>query len=68
MDSPSRRILIAAIIEKRELVQMLYLQGNPDEGMKEYMELKRLGHILRKEIDGNARPGNTGTGENPPAI
>jgi hypothetical protein len=68
MDFRSRQILIAAILEKRELVQMLYDQGKPDDGLAEYMELRRLGQILRKEINGNPRPGDTGAGENPPAI
>lgn len=66
MDSQSKRILIAAIVEKRELVQMLYDQGRPDEGQSEYMELRRLGGSLRKAINGDPRPDNKGTGENPP--
>lgn len=66
MDSTAKRILVAAIVEKRELVQMLYLQGRPDEGEAEYMELRRLGGILRKEINGDTRPDNQGTGEHPP--
>lgn len=67
MDFHSKKILIAAIVEKRELVQMLYLQGRVDEGQTEYMELRRLGALLRKAIDGDPRPGNTGAGPNPPA-
>lgn len=66
MDSQSTRILTAAIVEKRELVQMLYEGGRPDEGLKEYTELKRLGGLLRKAINGDTRPDNQGTGENPP--
>ena len=64
MDSQSTRILTAAIVEKRELVQMLYEGGHPDEGLAEYMELKRLGGLLRKAINGDTRPDNKGTGEN----
>jgi len=66
MDSRSKKILVAALIEKRELVQMLYLQGYEDEGKSQYMELKRLGEILRKEINGNPRTDNQGTGEDTP--
>ena len=66
MDFQSRKILIAAIVEKRELVQMLYDYGRQDEGLGEYMELRRLGGILRKAINGDTRPDNQGTGENPP--
>lgn len=61
MDSQSKRILIAAIEEKRELVQMLYLADRPDEGLSEYIELKRLGQLLREEINGNPRADNPGT-------
>jgi len=68
MDFRSRQILIAAILEKRELVQMLYDQGKPDDGLAEYMELRRLGQLLRKAINGDPRTDNQGTGENPPAI
>ena len=67
MDSKSRAILTAAIQEKLELVQMLYNKGQPDEGMAEYAELRRLGHELRKLKDGNTRPGNTGTDGDTPA-
>jgi hypothetical protein len=58
MDSQSKRILIAAIEEKRELVQMLYLFDRPDDGLSEYIELKRLGQLLREEINGNPRTDN----------
>jgi len=58
MDWKSKPVLAAAITEKLELVQMLYKQGRPDEGMAEYAELRRLGHELRKYTDGNTRPGN----------
>ena len=68
MDFRSRQILIAAIQEKRELVQMLYDQGKPDDGLTEYMELRRLGQLLRKAINGDPRSGDTGVGENPPAV
>lgn len=66
MDSQSTRVLTAAIVEKRELVQMLYESGRPDEGAAEYTELRRLGGLLRKAINGDTRPDNQGTGENPP--
>ena len=56
MDYLDKRVLKAAIKEKLELVQMLYAQGNPDDGMAEYAELRRLGHQLREEINGNTRP------------
>lgn len=67
MDSQSIRILTAAIIEKRELVQMLYENGQQEKGLAEYMELRRLGGSLRKAINGNTRPDNKGTGEDSPA-
>lgn len=66
MDLQSRQILTAAIVEKRELVQMLYEQGRQDEGLAEYLELRRLGALLRKAINGDPRADNQGTGENPP--
>lgn len=61
MDSKSRAILTAAIREKLELVQMLYNKGQPDAGMAEYAELRRLGHQLREITDGNTRPNSQGT-------
>lgn len=66
MDSQSRQILTAAIVEKRELVQMLYEQGRQDEGLAEYLELRRLGALLRKAINGDPRADNQGTGEDSP--
>jgi hypothetical protein len=60
MDFQSKRILIAAIEEKRELVQMLYSFDKPDEGLSEYIELRRLGQLLREEINGNPRADNPG--------
>ena len=66
MDFQSRKILTAAIVEKRELVQMLYDQGRQDEGVAEYMELRRLGALLRKAINGDPSTDNQGTGEDSP--
>lgn len=66
MDFQSRKILIAAIVEKRELVQMLYDQGKQDDGLAEYLELRRLGGLLRKAINGDPRTDNQGTGEDSP--
>ena len=65
MDFPSKRILIAAIVEKRELVQMLYDLGRFDDGLAEYSELRRLGGLLRKAINGDPRTDNQGIGDNP---
>jgi hypothetical protein len=65
MDLQSKRILTAAIVEKRELVQMLYDYGRTDEGLAEYIELKRLGSLLRKAINGDPRTDNQGTGQDP---
>jgi hypothetical protein len=59
----SRNILVAAINEKRELVQSLYLQGYQDEGEAEYKELKKLGMKLREVINGDPERGNQGTGK-----
>lgn len=39
---------------------MLYAQGKPDEGQVEYLELRRLGQVLREEINGDSRAGNQG--------
>ena len=66
MDFPSKRILIAAIVEKRELVQMLYDLGRFDDGLAEYSELRRLGGLLRKAINGDPRAGYQGTGDDTP--
>lgn len=66
MDFQSRKILTAAIVEKRELVQMLYDQGKQDDGLAEYLELRRLGGLLRKAINGDPRADNQGTGEDSP--
>jgi len=54
---------VAAINEKRELVQSLYLQGYQDEGEAEYKELKKLGMKLREVINGDPERGNQGTGK-----
>lgn len=45
---------------------MLYDYGRQEDGLAEYMELRRLGARLRKAINGDPRTGNQGTGENPP--
>lgn len=66
MDSQSKKVLTAAIREKLELVQMLYQQGQPDAGMTEYAELRRLGHQLRKGINGNTRPDSDGVDPDTP--
>lgn len=66
MDSQSKKILTAAIREKLELVQMLYEKGQPDAGMTEYAELRRLGHQLRKGINGNTSTDNPGTDSDTP--
>lgn len=65
MDYQTRRILTAAIEEKRELVQMLYDQGRPDDGQLEYQELRHLGQRLREAINGNTGTSNPGTGADP---
>ena len=45
---------------------MLYDQGRQDEGLNEYMELRRLGALLRKAVNGDPRTDNQGTGEDSP--
>lgn len=60
MDLQSRQILVAAMQEKRELVQMLYDTGRPEDGQKEYTELRRLGQLLREVINGDTRASNQG--------
>ena len=44
---------------------MLYDMDRTDEGLAEYMELRRLGGLLRKAINGDPRTDNQGTGDNP---
>lgn len=66
MDYQSKAILTAAIKEKLELVQMLYKKGQPDEGMAHYAELRRLGHQLREDKNGNTRPNSPGTDPDTP--
>lgn len=66
MDSKSKAILTAAIREKLELVQMLYAKGQPDDGMAEYAELRRLGNQLRENLNGNTRPNSPGTDPDTP--
>lgn len=66
MDLQSRQILVAAMQEKRELVQMLYNAGRPEDGQKEYTELRRLGQLLREVINGDTRASNQGIEPDPP--
>lgn len=53
MDEKSKAILIAAIVEMKELVDVAWGVGENDYGDAQYQELRRLGEQLRKEIDGD---------------
>jgi DNA-binding winged helix-turn-helix (wHTH) protein len=53
-DWASRRILIAAILERKELVDMLWEAGEDERGDNEYQELRVLAHKLRVVLDDNS--------------
>ena len=44
---------------------MLYDLGRFDDGLAEYSELRRLGGLLRKAINGDPRADNQGIGDHP---
>lgn len=52
-DWASRRILIAAILERKEFVDMLWEAGEDERGDIEYQELRVLAHKLRVVLDDN---------------
>jgi hypothetical protein len=54
MDEKARAILIAAIVEMKQLVDEHWDKGNDLYADSQYEELRRLGERLRKEIDGNS--------------
>ena len=54
MDENAKAILIAAIIEMKQLVDEHWDKGNNLYADSQYEELRRLGEKLRKEIDGNS--------------
>ncbi len=53
MDDKDQAILIAAIIEMKELVDWHWERNLNVYGDSQYEELRRLGKRLRDEIDGN---------------
>lgn len=53
VDEKSKAILIAAIIEMKQLVDTAWRVGDDEYGDAQYQELRRLGEKLRKEIDGD---------------
>lgn len=53
-DWASRRILIAAILERKEFVDMLWEAGEDERGDVEYQELRILAHKLRVILDDNS--------------
>ena len=44
---------------------MLYDHDRFDDGLAEYTELRRLGGLLRKAINGDPRTDNQGIGDHP---
>lgn len=54
MDEKSRAILIAAIVEQKQLVDEHWDRGNDLYADSQYEELRRLGEKLRREIDGDS--------------
>jgi hypothetical protein len=54
MDENAKAILIAAIVEMKQLVDEHWDKGNNLYADSQYEELRRLGEKLRKEIDGNS--------------
>jgi len=54
MDDKDQAILIAAIIEMKELVDWHWERNLNAYGDSQYEELRRLGMRLREELDGNA--------------
>lgn len=54
MDEKSKAILIAAIVEMKQLVDEHWDKGNNLYADSQYEELRRLGAKLRDEIDGNS--------------
>lgn len=53
MDEKSKAILVAAIQEMKELVDVAWRVGDDEFGDVQYQELRRLGEKLRREIDGD---------------
>lgn len=53
-------MLIAAIEEKRELVQQLWFFGHETEAMSEYIELKRLRARLKELTNADTGLNNPG--------
>lgn len=58
MDEKSRAILIAAIVERKELVDWHWERGQDNYADREYEELRILAARLRKEIDGDSKTGH----------
>lgn len=67
MDFRSRAVLMAAIEEKRELVQSLYDWGLDELGSQHYEQLRELRARMR-EASANARRSDPGTDGNSPAV
>jgi hypothetical protein len=67
MDLADRKILMAAIEERRELVQMLYFYGLQDEGSQVYEGLYLLRQRYKAVKDAHTRLDNSGADGNTPA-
>jgi hypothetical protein len=60
-------VLMAAIEERRELVQHLWFYGHTELASEHYAELRLLRARLREVENANSRHGDTGADGNPQA-
>jgi hypothetical protein len=67
MPSKVESILLAAIMERQELVQQLWFYGHEREASEQYTELKALRAKLREVRNANSRSSNPGASGNPQA-
>jgi hypothetical protein len=58
MDEKSRQILIASLIEQKELIDWHWERGQDNYADSQYEELKRLAAKLRDEIDRDTATGD----------
>ena len=67
MDLANRKILMAAIEERRELVQLLWFLGYQDEGLLHYEGLLLLRQKYKEGKDAHTRLNHPGVDGNTPA-
>lgn len=65
MSSRTKWVLIAAIEERRELVQQLWFYGFETEASEQYAELRRLRARLRELRDADTRLSDSGVDGDP---